>query len=536
MRKFFSYGPPNIEDHYYAPRTKLIDELYHNLTGDNSQKGGHYFTVWAPRQTGKTWCLNTVRYRLAAEKQFDVVKVSLEDLRDQTNSINVINVIIKAINKQLGKKPVKVKTLEDFTEFFSDEFLIKPLILILDEFDALPNEVIHKVISVFRKIYISRNEQSDKKTGEKDYLLHGLALIGVRRVLGVENKSGSPFNIQRSVKIPNLTKTEVWNMFQRYAKESGQVVEKEAIDRLFFETQGQPGLTCWFGEILTEGWKDIKPDNTQPIDLTWFNRAYKAALAVLPNNNILNILSKAKDPEHKEFVINLFQTDNKVEFRFEDEHHNFLYLNGVIAEEVVRGEDDEHYFVKFSCPFVQNKLFQSFSRNIFDQMDGLIDPFTDIGSMVTPTHIDVKTILEYYQIYLLNNREWILNEAQRRSDLQVHEAVFHFNLYMYLSKLIPRDLGQVLPEFPTGNGKIDLLIRSKNKTYGLELKAFKNLYYYRTALPQAAKYGKQLNLPEITLVFFINKIDDANRQKLEIQHTDEETGVRVTPIFIKTGE
>jgi hypothetical protein len=107
---------------------------------------------------------------------------------------------------------------------------------------------------------------------------------------------------------------------------------------------------------------------------------------------------------------------------------------------------------------------------------------------------------------------------------------------MYLYKLIPKEIAQVLPEFPTGNGKIDLLIRSESKTYGLELKSFKNLHYYHTALTQAAHYGEQLNVTEITLVFFIRTIDDTNRQKLESPHTDQKSNVCVHPIFIETGK
>jgi hypothetical protein len=72
--------------------------------------------------------------------------------------------------------------------------------------------------------------------------------------------------------------------------------------------------------------------------------------------------------------------------------------------------------------------------------------------------------------------------------------------------------------------------------YGLELKTFKDRSYYKTALTQAAQYGERLNLSEITLVFFINQIDDTNRQKLEVPYTDEERKVCVKPVFIKTGE
>jgi hypothetical protein len=87
---------------------------------------------------------------------------------------------------------------------FSHESLAKPLILIIDEFDALNERFINKFASEFRKIYTARFNETHKTTGEKVYLLHGLALISVRSVLGIENVSGSPFNVQRSVHIPEF--------------------------------------------------------------------------------------------------------------------------------------------------------------------------------------------------------------------------------------------------------------------------------------------------------------------------------------------
>ena len=96
-----------------------------------------------------------------------------------------------------------------------------------------------------------------KNTEQKTYLLHAVALIGVRSVLGIENQKGSPFNVQRSVHIPNLTFEEVEEMFKWYEKESGQVVEDEVLHALYDEMRGQPGLTCWFGELLTEMYNTI---------------------------------------------------------------------------------------------------------------------------------------------------------------------------------------------------------------------------------------------------------------------------------------
>jgi hypothetical protein len=140
----------------------------------------------------------------------------------------------------------------------------------LDEFDALGEEFINKFANEFRAIYTSRFNETDRKTGEKSCLLHGLALIGVRSVLGVENVKGSPFNVQRGVHVSNLTFDEVYGMFKWYEQESGQQIERAVIERLYYETKGQPGLTCWFGELLTETYNDSP--NT-PITMDLFNHA-----------------------------------------------------------------------------------------------------------------------------------------------------------------------------------------------------------------------------------------------------------------------
>jgi len=56
MKKFHSYGPVDKEDHYFVERKNLIQKCTNQLMG-HLDKGGHYFTIWAPRQTGKTWII-----------------------------------------------------------------------------------------------------------------------------------------------------------------------------------------------------------------------------------------------------------------------------------------------------------------------------------------------------------------------------------------------------------------------------------------------------------------------------------------------
>jgi len=59
----------------------------------------------------------------------------------------------------------------------------------------------------------------------------------------------------------------------------------------------------------------------------------------------------------------------------------------------------------------------------------------------------------------------------RRQDLHYTEAVGHFHLYPC----------SITPEFPTGNGKVDLVLRSKNHLAVIEVKSF-------VSVPQMAAY------------------------------------------------
>ena len=184
---------------------------------------------------------------------------------------------------------------------------------------------------------------------------------------------------------------------------------------------------------------------------------------------------------------------------------------------------------------MQKRLFNYFARTLFRDTGRLYPPFEDLSDTITEGNLNVGQVLRRYEIYLRENREWLLKDAPRRADLRVREAVYHFNLYVYLSRFLQHHDGQVWPEFPTGNGKADLIIRYAGKVYGIEVKSFGTRYKYRKALGQAARYGQQLGLNEITLALFVEAVDDDNRAKYEVVYEDKETGVTVRPVFIETG-
>ncbi|MCP4108378.1 MAG: hypothetical protein GY749_23010, partial [Desulfobacteraceae bacterium] len=419
--------------------------------------------------------------------------------------------------------------LRHLRRLFTKEYFERPLILIIDEFDALREDFINKFANEFRDMYIKRQNETDKTSENKTCMLHGLALIGVRSVLGIENVSGSPFNVQRSLHIPNLTYDETDSMFKWYEKEAGQKIETDVVERLFYETRGQPGLTCWFGELLTETYNE---NPSEPVSMMDFEIVNAAAVKALPNNNILNIISKADKEPYKSEVLDLFRTERKKEFSYDDKLLNYLYQNGVIDQET---ENRIDYYVRFACPFVQKRLFNYFSRELFGYMGKTYEPFEDMSDTFTEEGLNIPNLMRRFQNHLKKNREWLLEDAPRRKDLRIYEAVYHFSLYRFLCDFLGTRHARVWPEFPTGNGKVDIMIHYSGRIYALELKSYTNETGYREALEQAAGYGKQLDLSEVSLVFFVEYIDEASREKYEKNYTDKTTGVLVTPVFVDTG-
>ncbi len=533
MRKFSSYGPVNKKRHFYVPRTELANAATTLLIGEFPEEGGHYMTVWAPRQCGKTWIMREALWRIQSDERFTALKINLEETKGETDPFQAVRAIAEKIQDACRLEKTEINSFREFGALFSNENLDKPLILILDEFDSLDETVIAGITGVFRNIYIDRCEDRSDAF-HKSSLLHGIALVGVRSVLGVENVQGSPFNVQRSMHIPNLTFEEVRSMFLWYSKESGRAVENEVVERIYGETRGQPGLVSWFGQLLTEGYEGYRPDGRHPISPDVFETVFEDAVSVLPNNNILNIVAKARQEPFKDTVLELFKTRDVTPFRFDDPRINFLYMNGVISWEKT---DDSENAVRFSSPFVQKRLFNFFSREIFQTVDRLYDPMTDIEAVAGEDGIDVPGLMKLYRTYLDENRDWLFKNAPRRkTDLRIFEAVYHFNLYMYLKAFFQDKGGEVFPEFPTGNGKIDILIRFAGKLYALELKSFKDRYAYKKARSQAAEYAVRLGVDRIFLVFFIESIDDENRRRLEEPYRDDETGIVVEPLFLETGD
>src|SRR5262249_28784506 len=117
----------------------------------------------------------------------------------------------------------------------------RPLVIFLDEIDALQDDALISVLRQIRTGYPTR----------PDHFPSSLALIGLRDVRDYKVASSSsgrlgtasPFNIKaESLTMRNFLRDEVAELYGQHTTETGQVFLPEAIDRAFYLTQGQPWL------------------------------------------------------------------------------------------------------------------------------------------------------------------------------------------------------------------------------------------------------------------------------------------------------
>src|SRR5262245_58517174 len=89
-RRFHSYGPVDSSEHYCVERRELVEQCV-DQTGHNPEKGGHFFTIWAPRQTGKTWLMRRAIEEIRARygERFAIGALSMQGLMEQSDSEEV---------------------------------------------------------------------------------------------------------------------------------------------------------------------------------------------------------------------------------------------------------------------------------------------------------------------------------------------------------------------------------------------------------------------------------------------------------------
>ena len=267
MERFFNTaGPIKPELHYNIDPLKRFD-LEELLLLVRQQK---YFVLHAPRQTGKTSCLLALRDYLNARDEFVAVYANVEGgqaLRNDVEGVvsGVCSVIAGAFDSVMNTKRYSALALENdqvpasnrlssFLTLLSED-VQKPIVLFIDEIDALVGDSLVSVLRQIRSGYASRPQQFPQSIvlcGVRDVRDYRIVLSNQDIVAG-----GSAFNIKaESLRLGNFSKEEIRELYLEHTKATGQEFDEACFPMVWEATEGQPWLVNALGYEVTMKMKE----------------------------------------------------------------------------------------------------------------------------------------------------------------------------------------------------------------------------------------------------------------------------------------
>lgn len=247
-RTFNTTGPCDPARHYMLPAEGRLPDL---LPLVHEQL---YFTLHAPRQTGKTTAMLALAERLRGEG-YAAIWVTFETSQGATDEELaeprwLFSIAIAADALPASEQP------PDFRSFLQDPVgerlrsylrswgraCTKPVVLLIDEADTVTGSAL---VSLLRQL---RAGFSVRGAGRFPV---SIVLIGMRDLRdyltaakdGVSVNPGSPFNIKKhSLTLRNFSEADVASLLGQHSVETGQVFTEEAVAKTFWWTGGQPFL------------------------------------------------------------------------------------------------------------------------------------------------------------------------------------------------------------------------------------------------------------------------------------------------------
>ncbi len=480
MRYFNTSGPCDPDKHYTVMRESLL------ATGRMMVEQGRYFTIFAPRQSGKTTYFQLLLRQLAAGQTCTPLWISFENLKTATREEFYKSVTIQ-LRRYLSKYGIVVNTTIasqlDLEIFFENLRSQAPkLVLIIDEFEGIPECVLSEFMHTLRKLY-----------HQKEF--HGLQsalLVGVSTLAELVLSSASPFNIADELQIPYFTFQEVESLIRQYVQEAEQRFEPAVVQTIYDNTQGQPGLVCGLCHYLVE---QVVTDRQQPVTMPAMYRALKHFTTERLDKNILNIVQKAR--EKKTFILRLLFMDTPREFNVNDLDLAYLYAHGVIAN--VNG------YVDIALPLYAKVLITAFRPLINGEAEQYFSAHERLQDYLTPTGLNIPAMLEKY-------RRYVRRRGFKAFDTEhLKEAAWHYSLDGFINFFIEQVGGHTFIETPSGRGRTDILVLYGTHRYILETKIFTTNYYFQKGKRQLAEYLASEGLEEGYYIVFSAKHTDADQ-------------------------
>lgn len=417
---------------------------------------GRYFSIFAPRQSGKTTFLKRFCHGLENDRTYIPILLSFERYSELSVE-KFYGQVQKSLYKQLidrltileCDKLDETKTFlesHDLTDHISFGNLfeelnriiqLKKIIVFIDEFDGIPLDELGNFLSSVRNLYLEYKEIKQKA-------LYSVGLVGIRNITKLIVGGVSPFNIADQVDLPGFSLANVKDLFAQYTDETNQPFNENAIKMIHKETGGQPWLVNRLGTILTV---DVKYGTVEPIDETDVEKAIQRLLKER-NVHFENLYEKAK--LYKETFIEI--VFDHVEYSPDDEDQTWLEQYGLVKE--IEGK-----------AVVANNIYKSRYLKTFFKEVQADKEITPQSYELPGNTLDMERIILNFEKYIAQ-----IGVSAFYEEKKPYEKTGQFQLTAWLYQFVKGGKGDVRYEIRSGLGRMDILLTYKDKKYIIETK------------------------------------------------------------------
>ena len=451
MERFFNTAGPQKPDLHYTidPLSRFdIDEV---LMLIRQQK---YFVLHAPRQTGKTSCMLALRDLLNRQGDYIAVYANVEAGQASRDKVEVV---VKSIVDILALKVSQTMNGDKMASDIRDtvqkegadsmlstylsklsEALPKPLVLIIDEIDALVGDSLVSVLRQIRSGYENRPGHFPNTIilcGVRDVRDYRIQTSGKDIVTG-----GSAFNIKsKSLHLGNFTPEEVHELYMQHTSETGQKFEEACFPLLWQATEGQPWLVNAVGYEVT--W-EIRENRNRSVVITpdMIERAIENII-YRRDTHIDILIDKLREPRVRRVIEPILANNEEPdEGMMSDEDIQYVKDMGLVVKERGKPLRISNAIYREIIPreltsSTQQQLVQQ--PQWYQREDGGIDM--------------EKMMLAFQQFYRENSDSWI-------GRFDYAEAGPQLLLQAFLQRIVNGG-GYIDREYGLGRRRTDLLIR-----------------------------------------------------------------------------
>ncbi len=513
MRRFGTQGPVHPEKHYVVSRSAELDDFIARV------KDGRYIVIFAPRQTGKTTffqrALDILNYN---ESVYLPIPLNFEEFEESTSSTfynyfyqdlcgEILNVFEKKghtlsetlrqflENTDITDQVSMRRFFEKFEDLLKAEYDMHRVILIIDEFDGIPQDALVGFLRSLRRIYVSN---------PTNRCPHSVGIVGVKSIAQLNyDRSISPFNIQDEFHLSNFTCEQVHELLQQYMEEVGQLFLPEVIESIHKQTAGQPFLVNRIAQILTD---ELDIPKTESITMDHFSQAHFRLLHER-NTNIDHLTTNIRrNPRFERTLMRITATDDGPAFNLRDDLISELATYGVIKS----GTDG---MCEIANPIYFYCILQTFKPTVNgleqeylpeDTREGFLDYLSTTG------HIEMGALLDNFRDFIARAGFNILQVPDTPQ-----ESVGRHLLLAYLEQFVRLVGGFMHIEVQTGRGRMDLLITHNQQKYIVETKVWRGEVSYQKGKRQLASYLKLEGAIEGYYVVFDHRTNPEPRADTE---------------------